>query len=106
MLTGMTRAPTLATQHRLNWDRALPMPDVNAISSYGPTTPITGAHLHEWFEYLEIDPTHQFFAGLNNSGPADDFQQSVVRTKLALCEDAVNDLHGLELGDGHMTGGL
>ena len=83
------------------------MPDLHAISSYGPTTSITGAHLNEWFKYLEIDVTHHFFAGLNNSSPADDFQhQSVVRTKLALCEGATNDLQSLELGAGHMTGGV
>lgn len=48
----------------------MPMPDLHAISNYGPTASSTRVRLNDWFRFLEIDAEHHYFAGLNNNRPA------------------------------------
>lgn len=46
------------------------VPDVHAVSSYGPTASSTRVRLNDWFRFLEVDAIHHDYAGLNNNRPA------------------------------------
>jgi glycosyltransferase involved in cell wall biosynthesis len=46
------------------------MPDLHAVSSYGPTASSTRVRLDDWFRFLEIEAAHHYHAGLNNNRPS------------------------------------
>lgn len=64
----------------------MPMPELHAISSYGPTASSTRVRLNDWFRFLEIDATSHHYAGLNNNRPASIVANSVavMRAEIAL----------------------
>jgi glycosyltransferase involved in cell wall biosynthesis len=48
----------------------VPVPDLHAISSYGPSASSTRVRLNDWFRFLHVEANNHYFAGLNNNRPS------------------------------------